>query len=87
MIWRIAMTRANAGNVDQPQPYANGQVLEVTQSFLSMTKRSMYIEKGCPDHKEDRVHVISGPGQLSFCLSFAPNARMVFASTRAAAGK
>ena len=30
--------------------------IEPTQSFLSMTKRSMYIDKDNPEHAEDRLH-------------------------------
>ncbi len=40
--------------------------LEPTQSFLSMTKRSMYIEKNCAEHKEDRVHVVPGQSDYLF---------------------
>jgi chlorite dismutase len=65
MIWRIGYelepmqemsTRLNR------TPMA--KYVELTQSFLSMTKRSMYIEKDCPDHAEDRVHIV--PGQANF---------------------
>jgi len=38
--------------------------LEPTHSFLSMTKRSMYIEKDCAEHEEDRVHIV--PGQADY---------------------
>src|SRR5918912_815124 len=37
-----------------------GRHLEVTHSFLSMQKRSMYIEKENPAHEEDRLHIIPG---------------------------
>ena len=51
--------------------------LEPTQSFLSMTKRSMYIDKDNPEHVEDRLPV---------CLSFCEDARLVCTLARAAAG-
>ena len=65
MLWRIGYdldpfqemtSRLNA------TPMA--KYLEHTQSFLSMTKRSMYIEKGCSDHEEDRSHIV--PGQSAY---------------------
>lgn len=40
--------------------------LELTQSFLSMTKRSMYIEKDCSDHTEDRTHIVPGQSEYLF---------------------
>jgi len=40
--------------------------LELTQSFLSMTKRSMYIEKDCSEHTEDRQHLIPGQSDYLF---------------------
>jgi len=42
--------------------------LDITQSFLSMTKRSMYIDKVI-DHVEDRLHIVTGPFEVSLCLS------------------
>jgi chlorite dismutase len=43
---------------------AMAKYLEPTHSFLSMTKRSMYIEKNCAEHEEDRLHII--PGQADY---------------------
>ena len=37
--------------------------IEPTQSFLSMTKRSMYIDKDNPEHVEDRLHIVPGKSQ------------------------
>ncbi|HEX9927709.1 MAG TPA: chlorite dismutase family protein [Pyrinomonadaceae bacterium] len=47
-----------------------GRYLEVTESFLSMTKRSMYIDKYNPEHDEDRLHVIPGKGKYLFVYPF-----------------
>ncbi|PWT89679.1 MAG: chlorite dismutase [Blastocatellia bacterium] len=44
--------------------------LEPTQSFLSMTKRSMYIDKDNPDHVEDRLHIVPGKSQYLFVYPF-----------------
>ena|SRR5437016_6317360 len=45
---------------------AMAKYVEPTQSFLSMTKRSMYIEENCSDHEEDRVHVVPGQAEYLF---------------------
>lgn len=38
--------------------------VEPTQSLLSMTKRSMYIERNCHEHTEDHSHIV--PGQADY---------------------
>jgi chlorite dismutase len=71
MIWRIGYaldpfqemtTRLNRTPM--------GQYLEATQSFLSMTKRSMYIDKDNPDHVEDRLHIVPGRSKYLFIYPF-----------------
>lgn len=47
-----------------------GRYLEATQSFLSMTKRSMYIDKDNPEHVEDRLHIIPGKSKYLFVYPF-----------------
>jgi chlorite dismutase len=47
-----------------------GRYLEATQSFLSMTKRSMYIDKDNPEHVEDRLHIIPGQSKYLFVYPF-----------------
>jgi chlorite dismutase len=47
-----------------------GKYLEATQSFLSMTKRSMYIDKDNPEHVEDRLHIIPGKSKYLFVYPF-----------------
>ncbi|MBA3767453.1 MAG: chlorite dismutase family protein [Acidobacteria bacterium] len=47
-----------------------GQYLEATQSFLSMTKRSMYIDKDNPEHVEDRLHIVPGRSSYLFVYPF-----------------
>ena len=47
-----------------------GRYLEVAQSFLSMTKRSMYIDKDNPEHVEDRLHIIPGKAKYLFVYPF-----------------
>lgn len=47
-----------------------GRYLEVAQSFLSMTKRSMYIDKDHPTHVEDRLHIVPGKSKYLFIYPF-----------------
>jgi chlorite dismutase len=47
-----------------------GRYLDVTQSFLSMTKRSMYIDKDNPEHVEDRLHIVPGRSKYLFVYPF-----------------
>jgi len=49
---------------------ALGRHLDVTQSFLSMTKRSMYIDKDHPEHVEDRLHIVPGRASYLFVYPF-----------------
>ena len=71
MIWRIGYS------LDPIQEMAArlnrtglGRYLEATQSFLSMTKRSMYIDKDNPEHVEDRLHIIPGKSKYLFVYPF-----------------
>jgi len=71
MIWRIGyelepMQEMTASlNKSEMMKY-----LEPTQSFLSMTKRSMYIDKDNPEHVEDRLHIVPGTSQYLFVYPF-----------------
>lgn len=71
MIWRIGY---DLDPMQQMTAELNstglGRYLETTQSFLSMTKRSMYIDKEHPTHVEDRLHVIPGKGKYLFIYPF-----------------
>ena len=67
MIWRIGSdldpmqemtTRLNQASMSK--------YLDATHSFLSMTKRSMYIEKNCTAHGEDHTHVVPGEADYLF---------------------
>jgi chlorite dismutase len=71
MIWRIGHSldpfqemsaKLNATEV--------GRHLDVTQTFLSMTKRSMYIDKDNPEHVEDRLHIVPGQSKYLFVYPF-----------------
>lgn len=47
-----------------------GQYLHKTLSFLSMTKRSMYMDRFNPEHPEDRVHLVPGKYKYFFVYPF-----------------
>gem|GEM_PF-3925191 len=82
MIWRIGYEldpiQEMTSRINHTQM---AKYLEPSQSFLSMTKRSMYIDKDNPDHVEDRRQV-----RLSFRLPVCENPRVVFAHRRPAPG-
>lgn len=71
MIWRIGyelepiQEMTAALNKTEMAKY-----IEPTQSFLSMTKRSMYIDKDNPEHDEDRLHIVPGKSQYLFVYPF-----------------
>ncbi|GIT65281.1 MAG: hypothetical protein Ct9H300mP23_09080 [Nitrospinota bacterium] len=43
-----------------------GRYLNVSHSYLSMTKRSMYMDFLNPEHEEDRTHIIPGKAKYLF---------------------
>ncbi|HMG73586.1 MAG TPA: chlorite dismutase family protein [Pyrinomonadaceae bacterium] len=67
MIWRIGSEldplQEMTGRLNQT---SMARYVEPTLSFLSMTKRSMYIEKDCSEQPEDRVHVVPGQSDYLF---------------------
>ena len=71
MIWRIGYS---LDPIQDMTAHINrtglGRYLEATQSFLSMTKRSMYIDKDNPEHVEDRLHIIPGKSKYLFVYPF-----------------
>ena len=71
MIWRIGYA---LDPVQEMTARLNrtglGRYLEATQTFLSMTKRSMYIDKDNPDHVEDRLHIVPGQSKYLFVYPF-----------------
>ncbi|MEO7506085.1 MAG: chlorite dismutase family protein, partial [Pyrinomonadaceae bacterium] len=71
MVWRIGYDldamQAMSARLNHTMM---GRYLETTQSFLSMTKRSMYIDKDNPEHVEDRLHVVPGQAKYLFVYPF-----------------
>jgi chlorite dismutase len=71
MLWRIGYALDPFQQMSaELNATALGRHLEVTQSFLSMTKRSMYIDKDNPEHVEDRLHIVPGRSQYLFVYPF-----------------
>ena len=71
MIWRIGY---ELDPLQEMTSHLNktemGKYIEPTQSFLSMTKRSMYIDKDNPEHVEDRLHIVPGKSDYLFVYPF-----------------
>ena len=71
MVWRIGYSLDPMQEMTaRLNSTALGRYLEATQSFLSMTKRSMYIDKDNPEHVEDRLHVVPGQSKYLFVYPF-----------------
>ncbi|HEX6045214.1 MAG TPA: chlorite dismutase family protein, partial [Pyrinomonadaceae bacterium] len=71
MIWRIGYDLEPIQEMtSRLNSTGMGKYIEPTQSFLSMTKRSMYIDKDNPEHVEDRLHIIPGKSQYLFVYPF-----------------
>ncbi len=71
MIWRIGYSLESFQETTaQINSTFLGKYLEITESFLSLTKRSMYIDKFNPEHDEDRLHVIPGKADYLFVYPF-----------------
>ena len=47
-----------------------GKYLETPYSYISMTKRSMYMDFINPEHEEDRTHIIPGKAKYLFIYPF-----------------
>jgi chlorite dismutase len=71
MVWRIGYSLDPIQEMTARLNHTlMGHYLEATQSFLSMTKRSMYIDKDNPEHVEDRLHIVPGRSKYLFVYPF-----------------
>ena len=71
MIWRIGHELDPIQEMTaQLNATEMAKYIEATQSFLSMTKRSMYIDKDNPEHVEDRLHIVPGKSDYLFVYPF-----------------
>jgi chlorite dismutase len=67
MIWRIGYDLEPFQEMTSRLNHTPmAKYLDATESFLSMTKRCMFIEKDCSDHKEDRTHIVPGESNYLF---------------------
>ena len=68
MLWRISY---NSDDLQAQAAIINrtvlGAYLQMSYSYLSMSKRSVYIDKLDPGHVESRPDC-ARPGQVHFCL-------------------
>ena len=89
LIWRsgasVTEPRSNPGDDFAPQQTEMAKYIEPSQSFLSMTKRSMYIDKDNPEHVKIAPHH-SRQIAVSLCLSICENSRVVFPGRRTTPG-
>jgi chlorite dismutase len=71
MIWRIGYQLDPIQEMTARLNHTEmAKYIEPTQSFLSMTKRSMYIDKDNPEHAEDRLHIVPGKSTYLFVYPF-----------------
>jgi chlorite dismutase len=71
MIWRIGSELDPIQDMTSRLNHTQmAKYLEPSVSFLSMTKRSMYIDKDNPKHVEDRLHIVPGKSDYLFVYPF-----------------
>ncbi len=71
MLWRISYEMENFQKMStRLYKTGLGKYLNVTYSYLSQTKRSMYQDMFNPEHEEDRTHIIPGKAKYLFIYPF-----------------
>ncbi|MFQ5449092.1 MAG: chlorite dismutase family protein [Nitrospinaceae bacterium] len=71
MLWRISYELENFQKMTTRLYQTGlGKYLNVTYSYLSQTKRSMYQDMFNPEHEEDRTHIIPGKAKYLFIYPF-----------------
>ncbi|QPJ65745.1 MAG: chlorite dismutase [Candidatus Nitrohelix vancouverensis] len=71
MLWRISYELEEFQRMTTRMLLTKlGSYLNVTLSYLSMTKRSMYQDMFNPEHEEDRTHIIPGKAKYLFIYPF-----------------
>lgn len=67
MIWRIGYDLEPFQEMTSRLNHTPmAKYVDATASFLSMTKRCMFIEKDCSDHEVDRTHIVPGESDYLF---------------------
>lgn len=71
MLWRISQSsddfQSHTAAINRTQL---GGYLDNSRAFLSMTKRSMYMDKLDPQHSESRTHIVPGKRKYLFVYPF-----------------
>lgn len=71
MLWRIAKKVEDFQEMSHKLLHTGlGKYLEITYSYLSFTKRSMYVDKMDPEHQNPRVYIIPGMKKYLFIYPF-----------------
>lgn len=71
MIWRICYSMEEFQKMTTRILQTGlGKYLDTPYSYLSMTKRSMYMDFINPEHEEDRTHIIPGKAKYLFIYPF-----------------
>ena len=71
MLWRISYEVEKFMEMSTKMARTGlGKYLSQTYHYLSMTKRSMYVDIFNPEHEEDRTHIIPGKAKYLFIYPF-----------------
>lgn len=71
MLWRISRELETFQKMTTQLMHTPlGQHLEITHSYLSITKRSVYVDKMDPEHQNPRTHVVPGQSKYLFVYPF-----------------
>jgi chlorite dismutase len=71
LLWRIAnQLETYQEMTSQLLRTGLGKYLEITYSYLSLTKRSIYVDKMDPEHQNPRTHIVPGRSKYLFVYPF-----------------
>ncbi len=71
MLWRISEKLEDFQTMMTKLLHTKlGQYLQVTQSYLSITKRSIYVDKLDPEHQNIRAYIVPGEKKYLFVYPF-----------------
>ncbi|SDZ35179.1 chlorite dismutase family protein [Thermoactinomyces sp. DSM 45892] len=71
MLWRIASELETFQKMTSELMHTGlGKYLTITYSYLSITKRSVYVDKMDPEHQNPRTHIIPGQSKYLFVYPF-----------------
>lgn len=71
MLWRISRRVEDFQEMTHELMHTGlGKYMKINYSFLSLTKRSVYVDKMDPEHQNPRTHIIPGGGKYLFIYPF-----------------